>query len=69
MLAKYDSTIGLQSRSAVEVYKENWVDVVYSSCRHNRKCGNFMLLFCRGQHGLVRKCVLHVQHAYFFAFN
>ena len=25
------------------------------------KCGNFMLLFCKGQHGLVRKCVLHVQ--------
>ena len=24
-----------------------------------------MLLFCRGQHGLVHKCVLRVQHAYF----
>ena len=35
-----------------------------SSCQ-NRKCGNFTLLFCRGQHGIVLKCVPHVQHAYF----
>ena len=31
----------------------------------NRKCGSFMLLFCRGRHGTILKCVPHVQHAYF----
>ena len=38
---------------------------VCSSCHQYGKCGNFMLLFCGGQHGLVHKIVLHVQHAYF----
>ena len=32
--------------------------------RQNRKCGNFTLLFCRGRHGIISKCVPHVQHAY-----
>ena len=36
-----------------------------SSCHQKRKCVNFALLFCRGRHGIVRKCVLHVQHVYF----
>ena len=31
----------------------------------NCKGGNFMLLFCRGRHGLVHKSVPHVQHDYF----
>ena len=38
---------------------------VCSSCHQNSKFGNFALLFYREQHGLVHKCVLHVQHAYF----
>ena len=29
------------------------------------KCGNFTLLFWRGRHGIILKCVPHVQHAYF----
>ena len=36
-----------------------------SSCHQNGKYGNFTLLFCRGRHGLVLKCVSHVQHDYF----
>ena len=28
-----------------------------SSCHQNGKYGNFMLLFCRGLHGLVNKCM------------
>ena len=28
-------------------------------------CENLMLLFCKGRHGLVGKCALHVQHACF----
>ena len=39
---------------------------VCSSCHQNSKLGNFALLFYREQHGLVRKCVLHVQHVYIF---
>ena len=39
--------------------------VVCSSCHQNGQCGNFTLLFCRGRHELVHKCVPHVQHAYF----
>ena len=27
------------------------------SCHQNGKCGNFMLLFCRGRHGLVHECI------------
>ena len=30
------------------------------------KYGDFTLLLCKGQHGIVLKCVSHVQHAYFF---
>ena len=33
------------------------------------KCGNFMLLFCRGWHELDHKSVPHVQHAYFSSLN
>ena len=33
------------------------------SCPQNHKYGNFTLLFCRGRHGVVLKCVPHVQHA------
>ena len=28
-----------------------------SSCHQNGKYGNFKLLFCRGLHGLVNKCM------------
>ena len=31
--------------------------------------GNFTLLFCRERHGIVGKCVQHVQHAYFSLFH
>ena len=51
---------------AVELDTENeGFTVVCSSCNQYGKCGSFMLLFCTGQYGLVRKCVPHVQHAYF----
>ena len=42
---------------------------ILCSSAPNRKCGNFKLLFCRGRHGIVVKCVPHVQHAYFSLFN
>ena len=31
--------------------------------QNSNYCGNFTMLFCRRRHGLVHKCVLHVQHA------
>ena len=30
---------------------------------------DFMLLFCRQRHGILVKCVRHVQHAYFLSIN
>ena len=39
---------------------------LYSSCHHNLKLGNFKLLFFRGLHEIVQKCLPHVQHAYLF---
>ena len=30
---------------------------------------DFTLLFCRGRHGVILKCVPHVQHAYFSSAN
>ena len=39
------------------------------SCHQNCKLGSFTLLFCRGWHGLVHKCVPHVQHAYFHSLD
>ena len=50
--------------SAVNVNSEN-LRLYAQVCHQNGKCGNFRLLFCRGRHGLVRKCVPHVQHDYF----
>ena len=43
--------------------------VLCSTCQQNCKWGNFALLFCRGWHALVHKCVLHVQHAYFHSLD
>ena len=53
--------------SAVNVNSEN-LRLYAQVCHQNGKCGNFRLLLCRvcrGRHGLVRKCVPHVQHDYF----
>ena len=35
----------------------------------NRKFGNFTLLFHKGRHGIVLRCVWHVQHACFSLFQ
>ena len=43
--------------------------VVCSNCHQNRNSGNFTLLFCSRGHGLLLKCVPHVQHAYFSSFD
>ena len=43
--------------------------VLCSSCHQNCKSGNFKLLFCRGWHGLVHKCVPHVRHDYFHSLD
>ena len=43
--------------------------LVCSRCHHNCKYGDGTLMFCRGRHGIVIKCVLHVQHAYFSSFR
>ena len=54
------------SLSAVKVNTQNLrLTIVCSSIHQNGKCGNFTLLFCRGQHGLVHKSEPHVQHDYF----
>ena len=66
MLANYAAT-GLKERRW-GVNRKDFI-VVYLSCCQNRKCGNFMLLFCEWRHWIVLKCVLHVQHAYFSSFN
>ena len=44
-------------------YMQRIKDILFlcSSCQ-NRKCAKFTLLFCRGHHGIVLKCV---SHAYF----
>ena len=62
---------------AIEV-RYKWTDVcaaelntqnlpfVLSSCCQNQKCGNYMLLFCRGRYDLnCSKCVPHVEHTNF----
>lgn len=55
--------IGLHT---VKSITENWrFAVVCSSCHQNGKRGNLTVLFCRGQHGIVHKCVSHLQHPYF----
>ena len=46
-------------------YRELKLTFVCPSCHQNGEHRNFTLLFCRGWHGLVHKCVPHVQHAYF----
>jgi len=63
---RYKCTAG----SKVEVNTDNWrFSVAFSSYRLNRKRGNFTLLFCGGLHGIVLRCMPHVQHAYFSSYN
>ena len=63
-----------QSTLKPDLYARTFT-VVCSSCHHNLQCGNFkgfvvvvswllvlfVCLFCRGLHGIVLKCVPHVQ--------
>ena len=41
----------------------------YVAGRQNHKCANFTLLFCRGRHGIILKCVAHVQYVYILPFD
>ena len=50
---------------AVKLNTKNYKDLHAYVVIKTEKCGNFTLLFCRGRHGLVHKCVPHVQHACF----
>ena len=49
--------------------KYRFTTVACSSCRQNRKCGIFTLLFWRERYRIVLKSVPHVQHDYFSSFN
>ena len=65
MLAHY-ATTGLPLK---QQHKSKDLVLFSKSCYQSSKCGNFKLLFCKGRHGIVVKCMPHVQHAYFSLFN
>ena len=51
------------------LYSNEKFSVACSSYNQSNKCGNFTLLFCRGKHGFVLKCVPHVQPLIFPNWN
>ena len=57
-------------RSGIQVKKENEKFIaVRSHSPQNLKCGNFLLLFCRGRQKNVPKCKTHVQSDCFCSLN
>jgi len=61
MLAKYTIYLDWCARRWITYRELKNILLLCSSCQ-NRKCAKFTLLFCRGHHGIVLKCV---SHAYF----
>ena len=62
MLAKNPTT----ALVCVSLNKIQRFTVMCLSCHQNGKYGNFTLLFCRGRHGLVHKCMRAARAARLF---
>ena len=62
-LCEFYSFGGDTARGAVEINQRIKDLLLYAHAVG--KSANFALLFCRGRHEIVSKCVPHVQHTYF----